>query len=207
MLLRPLLLIVLFHLLGRPLFVNYLFNSWIWSSLVDCFVFRDKFVLFLLSLVLRPSSPGQGRNTAHKLTHKRSSLPTCSLKSSMMVLDLLPRFWNLDCLGSARCLPSLQGHLRWRRGGKETDQKDVQLRRLSSRGEWNERASLISSCQKPRLWQDPFIFAFDSPICRRPPSGILSLIHLCEAKVGLKLEKHTWQIIDLGDKATETPDM
>lgn len=72
-----------------------------------------------------------------------------------------------------------------------------QIRKKSNWGGWvvevNEMrgAILSSSCQKPRLWKDCFYFfpVLILLFLQEVPSGILSLINLCETKVGLELEK------------------
>lgn len=150
----------------------------------------------------------QPRARVHTRTHKRAGLPAWDPAWWSWILS---RISNLDWLGSAQTLPSLQGHLcceekkrRWR---KRDRSERSPIGWLSSLGEWNKGDILISSCQKPRLWKDCFCFF---PILiilflQEVPSGILSLINLCETKVGLEPEKTKGSLSTLEPGPHECP--
>lgn len=110
------------------------------------------------------------------------------------VLDPLPLFSNLDWLDSAQGLPSLKGHLCWKK------KMGWQKRDRSERSQWggwigevNEKRSPVSLVAVKSLCLEKLktlsLFLLIILLLLGAPCAILSLVYLCGAKVGLQLEK------------------
>lgn len=122
------------------------------------------------------------------------------------VLDLLPLFSNLDWLASAHSLPTPPGSFtpaekKKRVGEKRQIRKKSPIRGMNSGGERKRRGQAhleLSKAPALRSWKTCLSFLLIFFVFSEAPSGILSLIYFCGAKLD-----HSWEKKhNLGARAT-----